>query len=238
MLGGGGADHRAIVLLSPTINSPSTRAVLADFRTRFPGFRHVVHDPMSLAALREANRLAFGAAVVPHFRFDRARVVVALEADFLGTWLAPVEFARQWARRRTADGSRGFHVQCEAGLSVTGSNADLRLAVAPSEVGAVAVALLAAVARRVNPQDDGLAALNATGLAQTAPHATDIDRIADALAAPPRRNRWWSREATTSRPRSSSASSTRCWATSARGQSSISRGRRCSDRVTTRGCPR
>ena len=70
--------------------------------------------------------------VVPHFRFDRARVVVALEADFLGTWLAPVEFARQWARRRTADGARGFHVQCEAGLSVTGSNADLRLAVAPS----------------------------------------------------------------------------------------------------------
>ena len=181
MLGGGGADRRAIVLLSPTINSPSTRAVLADFRARFPGFRHVVHDPMSLAALREANRLAFGAAVVPHFRFDRARVVVALEADFLGTWLAPVEFARQWARRRTADGTRGFHVQCEAGLSVTGSNADLRLAVAPSELGTVAVALLAAVARRVN-DDAGLAALNATGLAQTAPHAADIDRVADALA--------------------------------------------------------
>ena len=180
MLGGGGSDRRAIVLLSPTINSPSTRAVLADFRTRFPGFRHVVHDPMSLAALREANRLAFGAAVVPHFHFDRARVVVALEADFLGTWLAPVEFSRQWARRRTADGTRGFHVQCEAGLSVTGSNADLRLAVAPSELGTVAVALLAAVARRVN--DAGLAALNATGLGQTAPHAAAIDRVADALA--------------------------------------------------------
>ena len=66
----------------------------------FPKFRHVIYDTMSLAALREANRRCHGAAVVPHYRFDRARVVVALEADFLGTWLAPVEFARQWARRR------------------------------------------------------------------------------------------------------------------------------------------
>ena len=42
------------------------------------------------------------------------------------------------------------------------------------------MALLAAVARRVN--DAGLAALNATGLGQTAPHAAEIDRVADALA--------------------------------------------------------
>ncbi|HMF43174.1 MAG TPA: 4Fe-4S dicluster domain-containing protein [Polyangia bacterium] len=180
MLNAGSGDPRAVVLLSQTITSPSALAVLNDFRVAFPSFRHVVYDPMSLAALREANRLAHGAAVVPHFRFDRARVVVGLEADFLGTWLAPVEFARQWSRRRTADGERAFHVQCESGMSVTGSNADLRLAIAPSELGPFAVALLAAVARRVS--DDGLAGLRGAGLAPDAPHAAAIDRIADALA--------------------------------------------------------
>jgi Fe-S-cluster-containing dehydrogenase component len=180
MLNPGSRDPRAIVLLSPTITSPSTRALLDDFRAAYPSFRHVVYDTMSLAALREANRLAHGAAVVPHYRFDQARVVVALEADFLGTWLAPVEFARQWARRRTADAARGTHVQFESGLSVTGSNADLRLAVAPSEVATVAVALLAAVAERVG--GDGLGGLHAAGAAQTAPHAAEIVRVADALA--------------------------------------------------------
>jgi molybdopterin-containing oxidoreductase family iron-sulfur binding subunit len=179
MLNAGNGDPRPVVLLSQTITSPSTRAVLDDFRSVFPSFRHVTYDVVSLAALREANRLAHGTAVVPHFRFDRARAVVALEADFLGTWLAPVEFARQWARRRTADGERSFHVHFESGMSVTGSNADLRVAIAPSETGAVAVALLAAVARRVG--DDGLAGLRAAGPAQAAPHATEIDRAADAL---------------------------------------------------------
>jgi len=179
MLNPGSGDPRPIVLVSQTITSPSTLALLADFRAAFPSFRHVVYDTMSLAALREANRLAHGAAVVPHFHFDKARVVVALDADFLGTWLAPVEFARQWARRRTADGERSFHVQCESGLSVTGSNADLRLAIAPSEIGTFAVALLAAVARRVGDPD--LGGLRAEGVTQTAPHAADVSRIADRL---------------------------------------------------------
>ena len=127
---------------------------------------------MSLAAMREANRRCHGAAVVPHYRFDRARVVVALEADFLGTWLAPVEFARQWARRRTEGRDRRFHVQFESGMSVTGSNADLRLAVAPSELGAIAVALLAAVGRRVG--DAGL-----VGPAVAGPGRVDTARRRD-----------------------------------------------------------
>ena len=173
MLNAGSGDPRPVVLLSQTITSPTTHALLDDFRATFPSFRHVVYDPMSLSALREANRIGFGAAVVPHYRFDKARVVVALEADFLGTWLSPVEFARQYARRRTADADRCFHVQCESGVSVTGSNADLRLAVAPSELGTIAVALLAAVARRAG--DDGLTGLRAGGLEQTAPHAAEID---------------------------------------------------------------
>jgi molybdopterin-containing oxidoreductase family iron-sulfur binding subunit len=182
MLNAGNGDPRPVVLLSQTITSPTALALLDDFRATFPSFRHVVYDPTSLSALREANRIGFGATVVPHFRFDKARVVVALEADFLGTWLSPVEFARQYARRRTADADRLFHVQCESGMSVTGSNADLRLAVAPSELGTFAVALLAAVARRLG--DPGLTELTnigAGGLEKTAPHAAEIDRIAEAL---------------------------------------------------------
>jgi len=176
---GGHSDAREVVLLSQTITSPSTRALLDDLRAVFPKFRHVVYDPMSLASLRAANRLCHGAAVIPHYRFDRARVVVGLEADFLGTWLAPVEFARQWAQRRKAGAERAFHVQCEAGLSVTGSNADLRLAVAPSDLGRFAVALLAAVARRLG--DEQPAGLDASALAQETTHAAAVDRIAAEL---------------------------------------------------------
>jgi MoCo/4Fe-4S cofactor protein with predicted Tat translocation signal len=138
------------VLLTGTLHGPAHRALIAEWLRRLPGARHVVHDPAPAAALRRACGEVFGVEAVPHFRLDRARVVVGLEADFLGTWLSPVEFARDWARlRRPGPEGVSWHVQVESGLSLTGSNADLRLPVAPSQLGAVALALLAGVARRV-----------------------------------------------------------------------------------------
>jgi molybdopterin-containing oxidoreductase family iron-sulfur binding subunit len=134
--------------------------------------------PTSLSSLREANRRCHGAAVVPHYRFDRARVVVGLEADFLGTWLAPVEFARQWARRRSAGGARGFHVQCESGVSVTGSNADCA---SPSRRRSWGASRSRCWPRSASASCAGRRRerRGAAGTARTRP---TIDRIAEALA--------------------------------------------------------
>jgi MoCo/4Fe-4S cofactor protein with predicted Tat translocation signal len=143
-----GAAKREIVLLSGTITSPSTRAIIDEWRERYPNFRHVEYDAISLSAMRAANEQSFGRAVVPHYAFDKARVIVGLEADFLGTWLSPVEFARQYAANRKPEGAPSLHIQFESGMSVTGSNADLRVAVAPSQVGAVAVSLLRRISRK------------------------------------------------------------------------------------------
>ncbi|MBO0911076.1 MAG: 4Fe-4S dicluster domain-containing protein [Acidobacteria bacterium] len=137
-----------VVLVSGTITSPSTLEIIREWSRSYPGFRHVVYDPVSLSALREAHARSFGRPMIPHYRFDQARLVLGLEADFLGTWLSPVEFARQYSSARRAEDRRALHIQLESGMSVTGSNADLRLSVAPSEMGTVAVALLARIARK------------------------------------------------------------------------------------------
>ena len=147
------AAHGKVVLLSSTVTSPSLRAIIERWRQAFPGFRHVAYDAVSASALREASAAVFGRAVVPHYAFDRARVIVGLDADFLGTWLSPVEFARQYARGRGLAQPDALHVQFEPGMSVTGSNADRRVPVAPSQLGAVAAALLARVARRAGEPD-------------------------------------------------------------------------------------
>jgi len=134
--------------LTKSVSSPSTRAVVEEWRNRFKNFRHVVYDPISFSALRAAGEKVFGRALVPHYRFERAAVIVGLEADFLGSWLSPVEFAHQYTKTRKSDETRSLHVQFESGYSVTGSNADLRIPVAPSEIGSVVAALLSRVARR------------------------------------------------------------------------------------------
>src|SRR5581483_2699774 len=142
------SDKRKIVLLSTTITSPSTLEIIGEWGKRYSIFRHVVYDPISLSAMRTANAQSFGRAVIPHYMFDKARVIVGLEADFLGTWLSPVEFARQYASNRRPEGKPSLHVQFESGLSVTGSNADARIAAAPSDLGVIAAALLRRIARR------------------------------------------------------------------------------------------
>lgn len=137
-----------IVLLSQTVTSPSTREIIAEFGKAYPKFQHVVYDAVSYSALREANAKSFDRAVIPHYAFDKARVIVGIDADFLGTWLSPVEFSRQYAANRKPEGHPALHVQFESTVSVTGSNADARVAVAPSELGLVAVALLRRIARK------------------------------------------------------------------------------------------
>ena len=148
-----GKTGRAVVLLSGTLTSPSTLEIVANWSRRQPNFRHVVYDAVSLSALRAANAESFGRKAIPHYAFDKARVIVGLEADFLGTWLSPVEFARQYAASRRSGEDFRLHAQFESGLSVTGSKADVRVPVAPSDMGAVAVALLRRIARKAGIAD-------------------------------------------------------------------------------------
>ncbi len=142
------AANRKVVLLSSSINSPSTLKIIADFGKQQGNFSHVMYDAVSYSAIRAANGSSFGQAVIPHYAFDKARVIVALDADFLGTWLSPVEFARQYAAARKPDETRSLHIQFESTLSVTGSNADVRMPVAPSQIGPIAVALLRRIAAK------------------------------------------------------------------------------------------
>jgi molybdopterin-containing oxidoreductase family iron-sulfur binding subunit len=148
-------DKRGIVLVSRTVVSPSLRKIIEQWQRHYPTFRHVVYDAVSLNALRTAQSECFGRAVIPHYRFDKARVIVGLEADFLGTWLSPVEFTRQYTagRKPETGSSLSHHIQFESGFSITGSNADLRVPVAPSEMGNVAVALLQRITERAGIKD-------------------------------------------------------------------------------------
>jgi molybdopterin-containing oxidoreductase family iron-sulfur binding subunit len=146
-----------VVLLSSTITSPSTHELIARWRRHYDRFQHVVHDPVSYASIRRAHEGCFNRAVIPHYRFDRAAVIVGIEADFLGTWLSPVEFTAQYATRRRPAQSMAHHSQCESTMTLTGANADVRHAVAPSEIGRLVLSLLDRVEgrdrSRVDPPD-------------------------------------------------------------------------------------
>ncbi|MGE5304269.1 MAG: molybdopterin-dependent oxidoreductase [Alphaproteobacteria bacterium] len=93
---------------------------------------HLRYEAISYEPLREANRLAFGAAEIPYYDIEQSRMIFSFGADFLETWLSPVEFARQFAAaRQYREGRMSRFVYIGPRLSLTGANSDEWVAVQP-----------------------------------------------------------------------------------------------------------
>lgn len=155
-------NGKAVALLTSTVNSPSTLAIIAEFLAKYPGSRHVQYDAVSYSGMLLANEACYGKKAIPSFHFDKAKVIVSLGADFLGTWLSPTEFSNQYAQNRKIKGEKpelSRHFQFESMISLTGSNADDRYTHKPSETGAVALALLAKLGGAVSAPSIGDAKL-------------------------------------------------------------------------------
>jgi MoCo/4Fe-4S cofactor protein with predicted Tat translocation signal len=134
-----------IRIISNTNLSPTAKKAMAEFVAKYPSTLVATYDPVSSAALLAANEQCFGAAVIPNYKFDAAEVIVSFGADFLGTWISPLEYARAYAKNRKVAGKKNAkmsrHYQVESHMSLTGSNADNRVLIKPSEMGAAIVAL-------------------------------------------------------------------------------------------------
>ncbi len=133
----GAASGRPVRLLTETIHSPTELAAIGRFGERFENFRHVSYDPLSCSAILDAHAATHGLRVVPRYRFEAAEVLVSFDADFLGTWISPVEFTAGYSKARDLSGEpprMSHHLQIESRLSLTGSNADQRVAIHPAEL--------------------------------------------------------------------------------------------------------
>lgn len=146
------ASGGAIRLVTPSVNSPSMLAAIGEFIAKYPTAQHIQYDAISYSGIIEANKMCFGKAVVPAYKFDNAKVIVSIGADFLGTWISGTEFTRQWSKnRKLTNGEKEMsrHYQFEALLSLTGSNADVRMPIKPSQEGDAVKALYNEIAKAV-----------------------------------------------------------------------------------------
>jgi MoCo/4Fe-4S cofactor protein with predicted Tat translocation signal len=168
------AKGGAIRIVSSTILSPSTKSVIADFTAKYPTTKHIVYDANSSSAIVKGNELSFGKAVIPTYNFNKAKLVVGIGADFLGTWIAPETYSSQFAETRVVSSSKegkkdmSRHYQFESIMSLTGSNADYRTAVKPSQLGLVVTALYNKVAAKLGGKTISAAAIEVANLDKAA----------------------------------------------------------------------
>lgn len=167
-----------VVLVSNTVASPSTYAAIAAFKNSLGGtneegvtsgasFDHIQYDAVSYSAIRKANETTIGKAIIPDYDFSKAKTIVSFGADFLSSWLLPTQFTPQYLVNRNPDNDwMSKHYQFESNMSITGSNADERFMIKPSEEAAVLAALINACGG------------NVSGIAGEVPSSVSPDAIA------------------------------------------------------------
>jgi Fe-S-cluster-containing dehydrogenase component/anaerobic selenocysteine-containing dehydrogenase len=142
------AGDKGVRILTGAALGPTLLSAVNTFVAAFSSGKHVAWDSLHGSATLEAHGRTHGARVAPRVRLDRADVIASFEADFLGTWVSPVEFAAGYREGRRLEGEHkrfSHHTQVESRMSLTGSRADTRVRTTPDETGA----LLAGVATRL-----------------------------------------------------------------------------------------
>ncbi len=143
------ASGKQIRVVSTSLNSPSAKAAIAEFAAKFPNTKTIQYDPVSYTGIIKANENSFGKAVIPKYNFEKADLIVSFAADFLGTWISGEEFTAQYVSNRDYKSlekkKMSRHFQFEAGMSLTGTNADTRIPLKLSEEGPALIALYNAI---------------------------------------------------------------------------------------------
>ncbi|MCC7417093.1 MAG: TAT-variant-translocated molybdopterin oxidoreductase [Acidobacteria bacterium] len=135
-----------IRILTESIASPTLGAQIHEILARFPSARWHQWDPASGDQARAGTKLAFGEYLGVQYHFDRADVVLTLDADVLSCGPGSLRYARDFAaRRRPGDRPMNRLYAVEVMPTPTGARADHRLALRPGQIEPAVRRLAAAV---------------------------------------------------------------------------------------------
>jgi MoCo/4Fe-4S cofactor protein with predicted Tat translocation signal len=133
-------------VLTGTVTSPTLGNQIKNLLREFPQAKWHRYEALNLDNVREGSRMAFGDIVDTQYRFERADIVLSLDANFLGEGPASVRYARDFAARRRVEGTTGNMnrlYMAESTPTITGGMADHRLRLKASQVETIARAVAA-----------------------------------------------------------------------------------------------
>jgi molybdopterin-containing oxidoreductase family iron-sulfur binding subunit len=155
------SSGKPVLLMTGALLSPSRKALIKDLANALPGLRHVAWEP-ALGAGSESAALAecYGDARPPRLRLERAKLIVALEADLLSA--DRTEQIAGFAANRTERAMNRLYA-FEGAMSLTGANADARIPWRPSRAAALGFALARALQQKGRPLPAGVEASALSG---------------------------------------------------------------------------
>src|SRR5688500_11991353 len=162
--------------LTGAITAPSLAAQMATMLRHYPQAKWHQYDAVGRAGARVGGRQAAGQATEAIYHFDKAHVIVSLDADFLSCGPGSVRYQKDFAaRRRVTDDREQMNrlYVVESSPTLTGVKADHRLPLTASEIESFARELAAGIG--------GGTATPAPGASVPRPGAPDIAKWVAAL---------------------------------------------------------
>ncbi len=133
---------RRVAMLTEVVGE-ALLALFTDTLAEYNGAAPLVYEPFGFEALKFAHAQLFKSPELPTLKMEEADLLVGFGADFLETWLSPVEYARKFkAMHAVRDGNKGFFIQVSPYQSLTGANADKWFACRPGSEAAVVMMLI------------------------------------------------------------------------------------------------
>ncbi|MCB9386007.1 MAG: TAT-variant-translocated molybdopterin oxidoreductase [Bryobacterales bacterium] len=145
-----GKQGAGLRILTPTVGSPTLAAKLQALTTELPQAKWVQWEPVNRDNQRAGAVAAFGRDLSVRYDLSKAKVVLALDSDFLSTnGPGSVAMIKAFARGRKVEngnvsGMNRLYV-VEANATATGSNADHRLRLKSSDVAVFVGSLASAL---------------------------------------------------------------------------------------------
>ena len=136
---------------------PNTSGHLVDLYQRFAS---AIDAPQPLVfdlytaflgypALQASSMSLLGQSQIPAYDLGQADVVLSFGTDFLGTWTSSTRYGIEYGRFRSQQyGKRGYLIQLEPHMSITGAKADRWLPIRPGSEALVAQAIARLIADR------------------------------------------------------------------------------------------
>lgn len=130
--------EKRVALITNTILSPTTKAIIEQLIETFPSIEHHQYDAISSDAVLDAFEARYGIRAIPDYDFSQAENIVSFDADFLGDWQAG-GYDSGYAKSRIPKGQdksyrMSHHLQLESNMTLTGANADHRIVLTPAKI--------------------------------------------------------------------------------------------------------
>ncbi|PKK83139.1 MAG: molybdopterin oxidoreductase [candidate division Zixibacteria bacterium HGW-Zixibacteria-1] len=140
-----------LAVISESFSSPTLMRLRKDFLKKYPNAPWICYEPVSDEKHYQAVSQLTARLLRPVYHYNKADVILSLDADFLLTENENIKAARGFAAKRKPDDDKtGMNrlYAAESAFSITGSMADHRLRISSAHIGRLALAIAEALRKR------------------------------------------------------------------------------------------